>query len=90
VTIPALQAPGAADFYFRAQSPTSGATDRIHDAVNVGTVRSITITPNNSGQVAAGGTVIFSHTITNNGNMLEGDNSVSTDAHNRPGWGSAR
>lgn len=89
-TIPALQAPGAVDLYFRAQSPTSGASDRIHDAVNVGTVRGITITPNNSGQVAAGGTVIFSHTITNNGNVLEGDNSVSTvaltDTHNLPGW----
>lgn len=90
VTIPATEAPGTTDLYFRALSPTSGAGDRIHDAVTIGSVRNITVTPNNSGQIAAGGTVTYSHTITNNGNVLEGDGALSsialTDTHNRPGW----
>ena len=90
VTVPASQAPGTTDLFFRALSPTSGATDRIHDAVTVGSVRNITVIPNNSGQIAAGGTVTYSHTITNNGNVLEGDGALSsvalTDTHNLPGW----
>jgi trimeric autotransporter adhesin len=34
-------------------------------------VRSVQITPNNSGQVFAGSTVVYGHTLTNNGNVIE-------------------
>lgn len=80
VTIPAGQTPGTTDIYFRALSPTTAASDRIHDVVVVNAVRSLTITPNNSGQIVAGGVAVFSHTITNNGNVLEGDTAGSSVA----------
>ncbi len=67
----AVPAPGTSIF-FRAQSPTTSASDRKHDAVIVNTLRSLTMTPNNSGQVFPGGSVVFAHTITNSGNVVEG------------------
>ena len=66
----ALPAPGQ-DLYFRVLSPSSAAVDRIHDAVVVNTVRSVQITPNNNGQVFPGGSVVYTHTLTNAGNVIE-------------------
>ena len=80
VTVPPGYAPGAVDLYFRSVSPTSGAADRLHAAVSINTVRSVTLTPNNSGQIYAGGSVVYSHTIANAGNVLEGDGTDSTVA----------
>ncbi|KAF0174489.1 MAG: hypothetical protein FD161_3552 [Limisphaerales bacterium] len=80
MTIPANQTPGTTDIYFRVASPTTGASDRKHDAVTVSTVRRLSLTPNNSGQVYAGGSVVYPHTLVNQGNVLEGDGSVSTIA----------
>jgi uncharacterized repeat protein (TIGR01451 family) len=92
VTVP----PGAAgtrDIYFRAQSPTTGALDKKHDAVTIpATGRSITIVPNNAGQVFPNGTVVYSHTITNNGTVLEGNNAAGagstalTLSNSQAGW----
>ncbi len=90
VTIPAGQTPGTTDIYFRALSPTTSASDRIHDAVAVSAVRRLSLTPNNSGQITPGGTVVFSHTLTNTGNVVEGDGSGSltalTLANTLAGW----
>jgi uncharacterized repeat protein (TIGR01451 family) len=90
VSVPNGSAPGPTDIYFRALSPVTGSTDRLHDAVNVAPVRGISIVPNNSGQVVAGSTIVFSHTITNTGNTLEGDGVVSSVAltltNSLPGW----
>jgi trimeric autotransporter adhesin len=38
----------------------------------------VTFTPNNTGQVFSGGSVVYSHTLKNNGNVIEGDGVVST------------
>lgn len=73
VTVPAGYAPGAVDIYFRSLSPTSAAGDRLHDAVQVNTQRAVTLTPNNSGQIYPGGSVVYNHTLANNGNVIEGD-----------------
>jgi trimeric autotransporter adhesin len=76
VSIPANAAASPApgqNVYFRVQSPTSGAVDRKTDAVIVTTVRSVTLTTVNSGQVFPGGSVVYTHQLTNNGNVLEGD-----------------
>ncbi|ARU32416.1 hypothetical protein CAP31_12450 [Sulfuriferula sp. AH1] len=73
VTVPAGYTPGAVDIYFRSLSPTSAAGDRLHDAVQVSTQRAVTLTPNNSGQIYPGGSVVYSHTLANNGNVTEGD-----------------
>ena len=74
VTVPANQAaipaPGQS-VYFRVLSPSSGAIDRKTDAVVVSTVRSVQITPSNSGQVFAGSSIVYAHTLTNAGNVSE-------------------
>ncbi len=93
VDVPAAFASGNIELYFRAQSPVSGAIDRIHDQVGVNTVRSLALTPNNTAQVLAGGFVVYTHTLANNGNVTEGNGTGSTvtlaAADNQPSWGSA-
>jgi trimeric autotransporter adhesin len=70
----AVPAPGL--LYFRVLSPASGAIDRKTDAVIVNAVRNVQITPNHTGQVVAGSSVVYAHLLTNNGNVSE--NSGST------------
>lgn len=77
VTVPAGFAAGTSDLYFRVQSPSTAVVDIIHDAVTVSAVRSLTFTPNNSGQVFPGGSIVYSHVLTNTGNVLEGNGTVS-------------
>ena len=90
VTVPAGYAAGSNDLYFRALSPNSAATDTIHDAVTVNATRSLTFTPNHSGQVAPGGSFVYTQTLTNTGNVTEGNGTVSsiafTSANNQAGW----
>ena len=84
---------GSVALYFRAISPVSGAYDRIHDAVAVQVVRGFTLVPNNSAQVAPGGSVIYTHLLVNNGNVMEGDGVGSfvavSAANDQAGWSSA-
>jgi trimeric autotransporter adhesin len=74
VTVPAgyaaTPAPGQS-LYFRVLSPTTGAGDRIHDAVIVNTVRALSLTPNHSGQVFPGSSVVYAHVLANGGNVTE-------------------
>ncbi|MFN2476902.1 MAG: beta strand repeat-containing protein [Chthoniobacterales bacterium] len=90
IGVPAGTVPGPTDIFFRALSPTTAAVDRIHDAINVLPIRNLSIVPNNSGQVVAGGAVVFSHTVTNTGNVIEGDGAGSNVAlalsHSLAGW----
>jgi trimeric autotransporter adhesin len=90
VTVPAGFAAGTRDLYFRAQSPATGAQDTIHDAVNVNAVRALSLAPNNTGQVFPGGSTVYTHTLTNNGNVVEGNGTVSTvtftGADSQAGW----
>jgi len=78
VDVPAGFAAGTTGVYFRAQSPVSGAFDRIHDAVTVSALRSLTLVPNNSAQVAPGGSITYTHLLSNSGNVIEGDGVGST------------
>ena len=90
VTVPAGFAAGTSDVYFRSLSPTSGASDILHDAVTVNAVRSLSITPNGAGQTYPGGSFVYTLKLTNTGNVLEGDDAVSTVtlpvANNQTGW----
>jgi uncharacterized repeat protein (TIGR01451 family) len=90
VSVPAGYAAGTPDLYFRILSPATGAQDTIHDAVTVNALRSLTFTPNNTGQTYPGGAVVYSHTLTNTGNVVEGNGSVSTitlpTANSQAGW----
>jgi len=77
VTPPATQTPVTAQpIYFRVQSSAVASTgvlvsDAKQDAVTVTTAATLgaTLTPNNVGQVAPGGTVVYAHTLTNTGNQ---------------------
>jgi uncharacterized repeat protein (TIGR01451 family) len=77
VTPPATQTPVSAQpIYFRVQSTALASTqvivsDTKLDAVTVTTALTLsaTLTPNNVGQVAPGGTVVYAHTLTNTGNQ---------------------
>jgi len=80
VTVGAGHAPGAVSVFFRAVSPTSGASDRLHDAVVVNTVRNLSLAPNNSGQIFGGGVAVYAHLLANNGNVSEGDGTGSSVA----------
>ena len=73
VTVPTTQVPVTAQaIYFRALSPVTGAGDTKLDAVTVNTYRNLQMTSDNTGQVFPGGTVAYTHIITNNGNVTEG------------------
>jgi trimeric autotransporter adhesin len=93
VTVPAGAPAATSDLYFRILSPTSGSADTLHDAVTVSAVRSISITPNGVGQTYPGGSYVYTHTLTNNGNVVEGNSTASTvaaaSANNQSGFTSA-
>ncbi len=63
--------------YFRVTSVITGSKDIKYDSITVSAVRDISITPNNTGSTYAGGQVIYTHTVRNNGNVLEGDGRAS-------------
>jgi len=92
ITVPAgaaaIPAPGQSVF-FQALSPVSSALDVKHDAVIVNTIRDVVIAPDNTGQVFPGGSVVYAHTITNNGSVTEpaGTITIST-AESNALWGS--
>lgn len=68
VTVPVGQTPTTQNIYFRSQSPTSGALDVKNDAVVVNQAIDASVTPNNSSTGFAGGSVVYKHTLSNNGN----------------------
>lgn len=68
---------GTQSLYFRVKSDTTGATDIKQDAYTVSTVRNVTITPDNQGNTYTGGTIVYKHTVTNAGNVIEGDGTAS-------------
>jgi uncharacterized repeat protein (TIGR01451 family) len=78
IFVPAGATPIAQPIYFQSSSPITGATDSIRDAVSVNTIRSITIQTSNVGQTYPGGSVVYEHILTNNGNVTEGNGSAST------------
>jgi len=61
------------DVVLTVTSPVSGLTDSIKNNVAITEDREITFTPDRIGQIAPGGTVVYSHTLTNAGNVVEGN-----------------
>ena len=74
VTPPANQAPTTQPqpIVFTATSPASGLTDSMTDQVVVTAKRALSLTADNVGQVAPGGTVTYTHTLLNSGTITEG------------------
>lgn len=54
------------------QSPSTGVRDTIEYPIVVDQVRSLKLTQDRSGQLAVGGSIIYTHTLTNYGNVTEG------------------
>lgn len=71
VAVAAGFAPGPQSLFFRALSPSTTASDVIHNAVTVATDRDVVLTPNHNGQAYPSGTVVYPHTISNPGNVDE-------------------
>lgn len=97
VTVPATNtgnaAPGTTNVTFQAKSPiTPASVDTLVDAVVVNPVHSVTLTPNGAQQTYAGGSVTYTHTIANNGNVAETvtfPTGFLTDSQVAAGWTSA-
>jgi len=73
VTPAANTQPSTTDVVLTATSPVSGLFDSIKNQVVVTEVRALNFTPDRQGQVAPNGTVTYVHTLTNNGNVTEGN-----------------
>jgi uncharacterized repeat protein (TIGR01451 family) len=89
VSVPNNYAAGAQAVYFQSKSPTSGALDQIHDQVTVNTIHNVTLTPNGSNQIFPGGSVVYTHSLTNNGNVSEPITfTAPITSDNQAGWSS--
>jgi uncharacterized repeat protein (TIGR01451 family) len=94
VTIPATTSgnaiPGNYDFDLTAASATNGAVlDSMRVRLTLGVARAITITPNNTQQTFPGGSVTYTHTITNSGNATDTATfaaSCLSDSRAAQGW----
>lgn len=71
VTLPSNLANQSIDFIFRANSATNSSTDFINLRLNIATTRQMQVSPLNSGQTNPGGSITYSHSIQNNGNITE-------------------
>jgi uncharacterized repeat protein (TIGR01451 family) len=65
------------DVYFKATGNSTGASDIKHDAVTTAIAYSLTLTPNNTGQIVPNGTKVYSHTLCNTSNVAVGTASGS-------------
>ncbi|OTH00001.1 beta strand repeat-containing protein [Acinetobacter sp. ANC 4973] len=72
VTSPASAPAGDQEVIFKVASPATGLTDVMSDRVTVETNRVLSLQNDRTGQIAPGGTVVYKHTLTNNGNIVEG------------------
>ena len=94
VTVPVAgsgqAAPGTYNFDFTVVSATNPAvTDVKRDAVTVATVNAVTVTPNNSQQTFPGGSITYTHVVTNLGNVNETISFAAgflTDSRSGQGW----
>jgi hypothetical protein len=89
VTAPAnAQGGDTLNLYFRALSPTSGASDIKLDAVAVVAGPALALTPDQVGQVEPGSSVVYTHQLANTGNVPLSDVLLSgtPDAASDNGW----
>ncbi len=88
VTLAAAAPPGTTNIDFTATSPSTGATEVKRDAVTINTVRSITLAPaSQTAQVLASATAVYTHIITNAGNVTEGGTALGQVALTLPATG---
>jgi uncharacterized repeat protein (TIGR01451 family) len=73
IATPVTQTPTTQSVYFKVTSPVSNISDTKLDAVTVNTYRDLQMITDRTGQVFPGGSVVYEHILTNNGNVTEGD-----------------
>jgi len=82
-------APGNYDLDFTATSSINGAVSDVkRDRVTVNAVHSVNLTPNNAQQTFAGGSVTYTHVLTNIGNASETISFAAGFIADTLGWGS--
>lgn len=72
VTVPAAEVPGVNNTTFRATSNNNPAiSDEIVNTVTVNTAAAVTIVPDRNGTGTAGGTIAYTHAVSNIGNVAD-------------------
>jgi len=77
VTVPSDAIPSTNNFTVSVSSNVVGLGDSIKLRLIVNQNREVTISPNNVGTVFAGGNIIYTHVVTNNGTVTETDIKVT-------------
>ncbi|MGL5970812.1 MAG: hypothetical protein ACRCZL_02230, partial [Cetobacterium sp.] len=77
VTVSPTSIAAVVPLYFRVTSLTTGSRDIKYDSLNINAIRSVQIIPNLKGETYAGGNIVYTHKVRNNGNVLEGDGKSS-------------
>ncbi|MGL5989890.1 COG1470 family protein [Cetobacterium sp.] len=78
VTVSSTASAAVVPLYFRVTSLTTGSRDIKYDSLNINPIRSVQIVPNLTGETYAGGNIVYTHKVRNNGNVLEGDGRSSS------------
>ncbi|MGL4977428.1 MAG: hypothetical protein ACRC5G_05380, partial [Cetobacterium sp.] len=78
VTVSPTAGAAVVPLYFRVTSLTTGSRDIKYDSLSINPIRSVQIVPNLKGETYAGGNIVYTHKVRNNGNVLEGDGKVSS------------
>ncbi|MGL4867290.1 MAG: hypothetical protein ACRC4S_01355, partial [Cetobacterium sp.] len=77
VTVSSTSIAAVVPLYFRVTSLTTGSRDIKYDSLSINPIRSVQIIPNLKGETYAGGNIVYTHKVRNNGNVLEGDGKAS-------------
>lgn len=89
VSVPASAGDGDISLYFRALSDVTGAVDIKHDVVTVTTVEQVLLELDQTGQTDPGGSYVYDHMLTNNGNVaISNMQIITTDSLGSDGWSS--